>query len=104
MLLLYLHVCFISMYLLLMDKYYCVIRIASDQLINLYLWKYNRSLRCIGNLYPVCFSGHSADSLHQLIQVHYIHRHLSLIHVFYIAQELYKAELSLFFNQIYIQS
>lgn len=87
-----------------MDDYYCLIRVFNSNMITLYLFKASQQSKKNKLLYPICFSAYSTHLLYRLITTHQIFHNLSLIHIFYISQEVYKAELSIFFNQQYVQS
>lgn len=53
--------------------------------------------------YPVCFTSYQSVSIYKLLYLYNDFSNLSITHLLYIAKELYKAELSLYFKQIYIQ-
>nr|YP_009296228.1 hypothetical protein Sebd_076 [Sebdenia flabellata]AOM65163.1 hypothetical protein Sebd_076 [Sebdenia flabellata] len=84
-----------------MDNYYCTIRILNNKKISLYLWESEQNSKKM--FYPICFTAAYSDLLYNLICSHYYLNDLSINHLLYIGQELYKAELSLTLNQKYIQ-
>ena len=86
-----------------MDDYYCIIVLFNNR-ITLYLWNSNKIKEDTQGLYPICFTASSANILYSLITKHHIVQKLSLMHIFYLSQELYKAELCSFFSQKYTQS
>ena len=81
-----------------MDQHYSLIQSAESNII-LYLF-HNKSLIN----YPICLISSSSNDIYQLISIHDIFLKLSLCHLLYLAQEVYKAELSSILGQQYIQS
>nr|YP_009244292.1 hypothetical protein Gvag_079 [Gelidium vagum]AMK96534.1 hypothetical protein Gvag_079 [Gelidium vagum] len=81
------------------DQKYCLITaIQEDQQIIMYYYDYSASD------YPICFTSYQSSVLiYKLIYLYDDLNTLSIVHLLYLAQELYKAELSLYFKQIYIQ-
>jgi hypothetical protein len=91
-----------------MDSFYCLVRIILNKKLSLYCFNYTSS-KYVGektkNVYcPICFSAKSSKNLIRLFSLHYCYHFISINHAFYLGQELYKAELSLILNQIYIQN
>lgn len=84
------------------DSNYCIISMKNN-IISLSLFiKMNRSQEriCQINIYAV-----SSHIFFYLVSQHLsISQHLSLSHAFYIGKEMYKAELSIALQQVYIQS
>nr|YP_009497928.1 orf83 [Gracilaria changii]ART65192.1 orf83 [Gracilaria changii] len=83
-----------------MESNYCLIQITDDYKINCLLIKKNMSIY----QYPICFTGYNYDLINQLIKQHDCGNSLSISHIKYIFKEVYKANLCLLLNQIYIQS
>lgn len=81
-----------------MDSYYCLIKLKSSSAIVMYLFHNHNLLK-----YPLCIISDSSNVMHQLINSHDIFMQLSVSHILYLGQELYKAEVSLQFKQHYIQ-
>nr|YP_009295358.1 hypothetical protein BI108_pgp037 [Dasya binghamiae]AOH77370.1 hypothetical protein [Dasya binghamiae] len=88
-----------------MDKFYCLIRVIKKKRIELYCF---RRLNNIDDnsfiyTYPICFTANSFKTITYLFNLHNIINMLSINHILYLGKELFKAELSLFSHQIYIQ-
>nr|UAD84134.1 hypothetical protein [Gracilaria changii] len=83
-----------------MESNYCLIQITDYYKINCLLIKKNISIQ----QYPICFTGYNYDLISQLIKQHDYGNSLSISHISYIFKELYKANLCLLLNQVYIQS
>nr|YP_010985820.1 hypothetical protein RMF00_pgp199 [Grateloupia asiatica]WOL36738.1 hypothetical protein [Grateloupia asiatica] len=89
-----------------MDNFYCLIRLQKNKVILLFLFEsiqsgvenYNKKV------YPICFTAVSADLMYILLSKHNLLKKFSINHILYIGQELYKAELSILFNQLYVQN
>nr|YP_009546554.1 hypothetical protein [Gelidium kathyanniae]AYO27902.1 hypothetical protein [Gelidium kathyanniae] len=80
------------------DQKYCLIRATQkDQQIIMYYYDHS-----ISN-YPICFTSYQSVLIYKLIYLYDGFSILSIFHLLYIAKELYKAELSLYFKQVYIQ-
>jgi len=90
-----------------MDLFYCLIRVVFHKKIAIYFVvrkdQFNSSNQCCINLYPTCFTAYSANSLIKLLSLHECFSISSIEHLLYLGKELYKAEIALIFNQIYIQ-
>ena len=86
-----------------MNNYYCLIRLFNNTIV-LNLIKINNYDIDTKKTFPICFSASSASILYRLIALHKEFYSLPLSHILYISQELYKAEMTIFFNQQYIQS
>ena len=91
-----------------MNSFYCLVRIILNKKIALYCFHckvpqitdYNISnISC-----PICFTAKSFSKMIQLLSVHSCFNSITLSHMSYLAIELYKAELSLSLNQVYIQN
>nr|YP_008144696.1 hypothetical protein [Grateloupia taiwanensis]AGO19819.1 hypothetical protein [Grateloupia taiwanensis] len=89
-----------------MDDFYCLIRLQKNRTISLCLFEsiQNNIKNYNKNVYPICFTAVSADSMYILLSKHDLVKKLSMNHVLYIGQELYKAELSVIFDQSYVQN
>nr|BCB92343.1 hypothetical protein [Grateloupia asiatica] len=89
-----------------MDNFYCLIRLQKNRTISLCLFEsiQNSLENYDKNIYPICFTAVSADSMYILLSKHDLFKKLSINHVLYLGQELYKAELSVIFNQSYVQN
>nr|YP_010196736.1 hypothetical protein LKZ11_pgp143 [Gracilaria cliftonii]UAD84540.1 hypothetical protein [Gracilaria cliftonii] len=83
-----------------MDSHYCLIKVTSHNKIICLLIKKNP---CICE-YPICFTASNYNLVNKLINQHHYSNLLSISHIQYISKELYKANLCLLLNQIYIQS
>ena len=81
-----------------MDNYYSLIQLKSANII-LYLFP---SLS--DRLYPLCLICQSSDQMYILMDFHDVFLRLSLYHVLYLGQEIYKVELSLKLGQQYTQN
>nr|YP_009297004.1 hypothetical protein Ceram_071 [Ceramium japonicum]AOM66347.1 hypothetical protein Ceram_071 [Ceramium japonicum] len=91
-----------------MDSFYCLVSIILNKKISLYCFKNTHSNYIAQKMtkicYPICFSAKSSKNILKLFSLHSYNNLISINHAFYLGQELYKAELSLFFNQVYIQN
>nr|YP_010196941.1 hypothetical protein LK099_pgp141 [Crassiphycus corneus]UAD84745.1 hypothetical protein [Crassiphycus corneus] len=83
----------------LMDSYYYLIKVIRHYKI-VCLLKKNSGV----HEYPICFTAYNYESVNQLINQHDYINLLCILHIQYISKELYKANLCLLLNQIYIQS
>lgn len=87
---------------LLLDKDYCLIHVANTDIVCSYFFSVTEQYVCT---YQINFSAISSDLLLDLICRHKkITQFISLSHAFYIAKEVYKAQLSKTLSQFYIQS
>nr|YP_010986024.1 hypothetical protein NDC12_pgp194 [Polyopes affinis]WOL36942.1 hypothetical protein [Polyopes affinis] len=86
-----------------MDDYYCSIRLYENKSITLFLF-HNNIISYKVNTYPICFTASSISLIHMLLSKHHYFKSFSVNHILYIGQELYKAELSLMFDQVYVQN
>ena len=77
---------------------YCIIRTISKLDIILMLY-YNQSY----SNYPTCFTTNSANSTFRLICLCDCFNNLSISHILYLSKELYKAELTVYMKQKYVQ-
>jgi len=89
-----------------MDNFYCLIKIINNtEKIEIYCFRHfikisdNKTF----NSYPLCFTAYDFNSIFLLLSLHYLLNLLSLPHILYLGKELFKAELALFSEQIYIQ-
>nr|YP_009510402.1 hypothetical protein [Gracilaria caudata]AXI96075.1 hypothetical protein [Gracilaria caudata] len=82
-----------------MDSYYSLIKVIHHYKIVCLL----KTKSCVYE-YPVCFTADNYNSVNQLINQHDYINLFSIVHIQYISKELYKANLCLMLNQIYIQS
>nr|YP_009244093.1 hypothetical protein Gele_080 [Gelidium elegans]AMK96335.1 hypothetical protein Gele_080 [Gelidium elegans] len=81
-----------------MDQKYCLIR-ATQKNRQIIMYYYDKSI----SGYPVCFISYQSALIYRLLDLYNDSSNLSITHLLYIAKELYKAELSLYFKQVYIQ-
>ncbi len=90
-----------------MDSFYCLVRIMFQKKIVLYYIVKKDNLASYKKdsmyLYPTCFTANSANSMIKLLSLHNFFAMSSIKHALYLGKELYKAEIALIFNQIYIQ-
>lgn len=86
-----------------MDNYYCLIRLHKNIIVLSVIQNKNHYID-MKPMLPICFSASSAYTLYRLAIMHKVFYSLSIIHIMYISQEIYKAELAIFLNQKYIQS
>lgn len=84
------------------DSHYCIVNLNKNMIIVsvFILADKNKNRLCRINFYAM-----SSDLLLNLISQHYsIDSHISLSHALYLGKEIHKAELSIIFKQIYVQS
>lgn len=86
-----------------MDNYYCLIRLHKNAIVLNLIQNKNHYIN-IKSMLPICFSASSASILYRLVIMHKLFHNLSIVHIMYLSQEIYKAELAIFLNQKYIQS
>lgn len=84
-----------------MDCSYFLIRVVKNFSIELYYYSSKKN-NYIYN-YPICFCANDIHLIIDLLNLHDFINMISSTHLIYLGKELYKAELSIFFNQIYIQ-
>ena len=77
------------------DDSYCLIKCTPTHKIILCLF-YKQ--------YPVCLICNSAKAMYTLLNLHDAFQNLSMNHMLYLGQEIYKAELSLILGQKYTQN
>lgn len=91
-----------------MDSFYCLVRIILNKKLSLYCFNYvlsqNINTKKIITLYPICFTAKSSYNIMKLLSLYSTVSLISVSHISYIAIELYKAELSLVLEQLYIQN
>lgn len=85
------------------DNVYCLIKIIQKKFIELYIIKSKVIVNNHAYNYPLCFIGINCNLILKLLSLHDNLSLLSFNHALYIGKELYKAEISLIINQIYIQ-
>lgn len=85
-----------------MDNMYCKIRVIHSERIELLLFKYQKN-NINNKIYPLSISALDSVNLLLLISICRLYKKLSFTHLVYIGQEISKAELCLYINQIYIQ-
>ena len=76
------------------DDSYCLIKCVP---------RYKIWLALFQDKYPICLISNSATIMHELIDAHDTFRTLSISHILYLGQEIYKAEISLTLGQNYVQ-
>lgn len=83
---------------------YILIHVANNQNVELYYFSYNHRLSTVYN-YPICFvvCVRKIDQLFILLSLFNQINCLSTRHKLYLGKEIYKAKISTFANQIYIQ-
>lgn len=90
-----------------MDSFYCLVRIILNKQLSLYYLNRRSSSKLTYKIkrinYPICFTAKSAKNMIKLLSLHSYFDLIASNHAFYLGVELYKAELSLFLKQIYIQ-
>nr|YP_009774119.1 conserved hypothetical plastid protein [Caulacanthus okamurae]QIZ74736.1 conserved hypothetical plastid protein [Caulacanthus okamurae] len=82
-----------------MDYNYCLIYSNFNNNISLFFFPTRNNFR----IYPICITAKQAKNIYSLIILHSNFDNLSVSHCLYLGQELYKAELALFFKQSYVQ-
>ena len=91
-----------------MDSFYCLVRIILNKQLSLYYLHFTSSRNFTNKIktidYPICFTARSSQNIIKLISLHSCFDLITHNHAFYLGRELYKAELSLFLKQIYIQN
>lgn len=91
-----------------MDSCYCLVRIILNKKLSLYYLNFKSSCKISYKVkkidYPICFTAKSAENILKLLSLHSYFDLISINHAFYLGIEVYKAELSLFLKQIYIQN
>ena len=91
-----------------MDSFYCLVRTILNKQLSLYCVSTNCSLNINQKddllIYPICFTSKSAHKTLYLLSLHNISSFFSIQHISYVSIELYKAELTIMLNQIYIQN
>lgn len=91
-----------------MDSFYCLVRIIFNKKLSLYCFSSNCNLNINKKdnilIYPICFTSKSASKALHLFSLHNISYLFSIQHIGYVSIELYKAELTIMLNQIYIQN
>lgn len=91
-----------------MDSFYCLVRIILNKTISLYCISLNCNINVSKKddilIYPTCFTSKSAYKTLYLVSLHNISSLFSIQHIGYVSIELYKAELTIILNQIYIQN
>ena len=83
-----------------MDSYYCVIKCISQSKSSLILYLFSSKYT---NKYPVSLTSYSSKAIYQLMDLHDAFLFLSLRHILYLGQELYKAEICVKLGHQYIQ-
>lgn len=86
-----------------MDNLYFLIRVSSNQLIELYCIKYSLNNLNYNYIYPICFTASTSKNILYLLNFHKLVNYISIYHALYLGRELYKAEIALFTKQKYIQ-
>lgn len=90
-----------------MDPFYCLVRIILNKQLSLYCFNYNFSVNIDQKIlkisYPLCFTAKSSKNILKLFSLHPCYNLISTNHAFYLAIELYKAELCLVLHQSYTQ-
>nr|QCI09129.1 hypothetical protein [Inkyuleea mariana] len=86
-----------------MDNFYCLIRVIVHKKRKLSLYYFSHNITKQSFIYPICFTASNINVMFKLLSMHNCFNQASIYHILYIGQELYKAELCLAFNQIYIQ-
>nr|YP_010197962.1 hypothetical protein LK227_pgp140 [Gracilaria multipartita]UAD86378.1 hypothetical protein [Gracilaria multipartita] len=89
------------MIIYLMDSYYCLIKIVNNHKIACFIFPQKTFDFCD---YPICLTAYNYSSINQLMIQHDYIDLLSIQHIQYISNELYKANLCLLLSQTYIQS
>nr|YP_009395959.1 hypothetical protein [Dasya naccarioides]ARW65145.1 hypothetical protein [Dasya naccarioides] len=84
-----------------MDNGYFLIRVIKNFSIELYYFSSVKNNYIYK--YPICFCANDIYLIIDLISLHDLINTISFTHLIYLGKELYKAELSIFYNQIYIQ-
>lgn len=91
-----------------MDSCYCLVRIILNKKLCLYYLSFKSSHKISYKVktidYPICFTAQSAENIIKLLSLHAYFDLISINHAFYLGMELYKAELSFFLKQTYIQN
>jgi len=91
-----------------MDSLYCLVRIILNKKFSLYCLNLNCNLNVNKKdnilIYPTCFTSKSAYKTLYLLSLHNMSSFFSMQHISYVSIELYKAELTTTFNQMYIQN
>lgn len=91
-----------------MDSFYCLVRTILNKQLSLYCVNLNCNLNINKKddvlTYPTCFTSKSAYKTLYLLSLHNISSFFSIEHISYVSIELYKAELTIMLNQIYIQN
>lgn len=80
-----------------MDDYYCLVKLTVSHYLVVSIFNNNYAS------YPICLFANSSHLLYQLIVAHDVHQNISIGHCLYLARELYKAELAMQLDQLYIQ-
>lgn len=88
-----------------MDTSYVLVNICNKKTIELryFNFKFNIYYNCIIYRYPICFTAYNAHIMFSLMSLYKDLNFLSTQHKLYLGKELYKAEISIKLNQIYIQ-
>nr|YP_009397815.1 hypothetical protein [Sonderella linearis]ARW67001.1 hypothetical protein [Sonderella linearis] len=86
-----------------MDQNYNIICIGQNKFIELYYFNFNTCYDTEIILYPVCFSAANTYLLFNLISLYNKFNIISTNHKLYLGKELFKAEVAIKINQIYIQ-
>nr|YP_009395349.1 hypothetical protein [Polysiphonia infestans]ARW64329.1 hypothetical protein [Polysiphonia infestans] len=88
-----------------MDNSYFVIRISKQTKIEIYFYNYKTNFKS-NNYYPICFIANSCDfqEIINLLNSYAKFTNCSAIHNMYLGREVFKAQVSIQLNQIYIQN
>ena len=84
-----------------MDNSYFLIRVMKNFSIELYYFSSIKKSYIYN--YPICFCANDINLIIDLLSLHDLINLISSTHLIYLGKELYKAQLSIFYNQIYIQ-
>jgi len=91
-----------------MDSFYCLVRIILNKKLALYCFNcispevISYKFSVVSS--PICFTANSSKHIIKLLSLHSCFNLISVNHMSYLAIELYKAELSLILEQVYIQN
>lgn len=85
------------------DDVYCIIKISKSKIIELYIIEYLLHNHNCHDSYPLCFMSDNSSLIIQLLNLYDDIALLSIQHALYLGQEVYKADIALITNQIYIQ-
>nr|YP_009398869.1 hypothetical protein [Cliftonaea pectinata]ARW68135.1 hypothetical protein [Cliftonaea pectinata] len=87
-----------------MDRNYFIICASSKNLIELHYFKYDITKILRSCRYPTCFTANSSSIIFYLMSLHSSCNVLSTQHKLYLGKEIFKLEISIKLNQLYIQN